>query len=190
MPFLSVGGSQKWGPSPAESASPGSLSKMKILSPLPRLTEWETVRERNPAAVCSHALPGVWWMRGWESHWALQRQWFSTCVCVGGGILSSCMTLSFFFLLFRATPQHREVPRIGVKLELQLPAYTTVTAMQDLSCVCDLHHSSQQCGIPNPLSKARDRTPILMATSWDHYHWAATELPCMTKTAKKHYKWS
>ena len=42
-----------------------------------------------------------------------------------------------------------EVPR------LQLLAYTTATAMQDLSCVCDLHHSSWQHQILNPLSKVR-----------------------------------
>ena len=35
----------------------------------------------------------------------------------------------------------------------------------DLNRVCDLHHSSQQCWILNPLSKARDRTRNLMAPS-------------------------
>ena len=30
-----------------------------------------------------------------------------------------------------------EVPRLGVELELQLPAYTTATATRDLSHVCD-----------------------------------------------------
>ena len=55
-----------------------------------------------------------------------------------------------------------EVPRLGVELELLLPAYTTTTATQDstatqdLSLVCALHHSSWQHQIPNPLSKARD----------------------------------
>ena len=34
-----------------------------------------------------------------------------------------------------------EVPRLGVKLELQLPAYTTATGMLDPSHVCNLHHS-------------------------------------------------
>ena len=58
-----------------------------------------------------------------------------------------------------------EVPRLGVELELQLPAYTTDTAMQDPSCVCDLHYSSQQHQIPNPLSEARDQTHIPMDTS-------------------------
>ena len=55
-----------------------------------------------------------------------------------------------------------EVPSLGVELELQLPAYTTATAVQDLSRVCDLYHSSRQCQIPDPLSEARDRTYILM----------------------------
>ena len=61
-----------------------------------------------------------------------------------------------------------EVPRLGVKLELQLPACTTATAMQDPSHVCDLHHSSQPCWILNPLSKARDQTRALMAPCWVH----------------------
>ena len=45
-------------------------------------------------------------------------------------------------------------------------AYATATAMQDLSCVLDLHHSSRQCQILNLLSEAGDRTSILMDTSW------------------------
>ena len=35
-------------------------------------------------------------------------------------------------------------------------------------CVCNLHHSSQQCWILNLLSKARDRTHNLMVLSWIH----------------------
>ena len=59
-----------------------------------------------------------------------------------------------------------EVTRLGVELELQLPAYTIAAATWDLSCTCDLHHSSQQHWILNPLSRARDRTRILMDPSW------------------------
>ena len=44
-----------------------------------------------------------------------------------------------------------EIPRLGTELELQLPAYPAATETQDPSRVCDLHHSSQQHGIPNPL---------------------------------------
>ena len=49
---------------------------------------------------------------------------------------------NFFLLFLGLHSQHMEVPRLGVKLELQLPAYTTATATQDLSHVFDLHHSS------------------------------------------------
>ena len=73
---------------------------------------------------------------------------------------------SFSFFFFRADPWHMEVPRLGVKSELQLPAYATAIAMPDLSRICDLHHSSQQCQIPDPLSEARDQTSILMDASW------------------------
>ena len=57
-----------------------------------------------------------------------------------------------------------EVPRLGMELELQLLVYATATAMSDPSCVYDLHHSSWQSWIPDPLSEARDRTFILMVT--------------------------
>ena len=69
----------------------------------------------------------------------------------------------FFFL--GPHVRHMEVPRLGVKLELQLPVYTTATAMPDLSHIFDPHHSSQQRRILNPLREARDQTHVLMATS-------------------------
>ena len=47
-----------------------------------------------------------------------------------------------YFCFLGLRPRHMEVPRPGVELELQLPAYTTATAVPDLSHVCDLHHSS------------------------------------------------
>ena len=52
--------------------------------------------------------------------------------------------------------QHTEDPRLGVKLELQLPAYITATATPDPRCICNLHQSSGQCWILNPLNKARE----------------------------------
>ena len=64
--------------------------------------------------------------------------------------------------------QHMEVSRLGVQSELQLLASTTATAIQDPSCVCDLHNSSQQCPILNPLSEARDQTQVLMDTRQVH----------------------
>ena len=65
--------------------------------------------------------------------------------------------------------QHIKGPRLGVKLELQLPATAIATATQDMSHISDLHHSSQQCQILNPLSEAKDQTHILMDISQVHY---------------------
>ena len=94
-------------------------------------------------------------------------------------VLFFCFVLffSFFFFLLEPHPWHMEVPRLGVKLDLQLLAYTTATATQDLSCVCDLHHSSRQHGIFNPPREAREQTHILPDTRWVPYHGAKQELP-------------
>ena len=60
--------------------------------------------------------------------------------------------------------QHMEVPRLGVKSELQLPAYATAMATQDPSCIFDLCYSLQKCRILSPLREARDGTRILTDT--------------------------
>ena len=62
-----------------------------------------------------------------------------------------------------------EAPQLGIKSELQLLAYTTAIAMPDLSFIFDLHHSSWQRQILNPLSKAKDGICVLMDTSWVCY---------------------
>ena len=61
-------------------------------------------------------------------------------------------SFSFFFFFFCSLglhPQHMEVPRLGIKSELQLPAYTTAIATWDPSCIFDLYHSSWQRQISN-----------------------------------------
>ena len=70
-----------------------------------------------------------------------------------------------------------EVLRLGIESELKLPAYTTATATQDPSHICNLHHSSCQHQIFNSLSRARDQTCILTSTSQVRYHWTTTEIP-------------
>ena len=72
-------------------------------------------------------------------------------------------SLSLFFLFLGLHPQHIEVPRLGVKSELQLPVYTTATATWDPSCICDLPHSSWQCWIPDQHCL---RPGIKPASSW------------------------
>ena len=85
-------------------------------------------------------------------------------------VLSFFFFFFFFFFSLGLYLWHVEVPRLGVESELQLPATATTTMMWDLSQVCHLHHSSGQCQILNLLSKARDRTHILMDISRGCYH--------------------
>ena len=57
----------------------------------------------------------------------------------------------FFFFLFRAASVAYGSSLLGVQSELQPLADTKVTAMQELSCICHLHHSPWQHQILNPL---------------------------------------
>ena len=70
-----------------------------------------------------------------------------------------------------------EVPKLGVKSELKLPAYATAAATPHPSCTCNLHLSSQQRWILNALSKPRDQTCVLKDTSWVHYCWPTVGTP-------------
>ena len=83
----------------------------------------------------------------------------------------------FFSFLLETLPRHMEVPRLGVKLELQVPAYTTTRATPDQSQVCKLHRGSRQRRILNPLSSARDQTRVIKNISWVHYGWATIGIP-------------
>ena len=51
------------------------------------------------------------------------------------GLTNPLQDLTFFFFWGGRTLRHMEVPKLGVKL--QLPAYTTATAMPDLCHVWD-----------------------------------------------------
>ena len=56
--------------------------------------------------------------------------------------------------------------------------------------LCDLHHSSWQRRILNPLSKARDSTCNLMVPSWVHFHCTTMGTPAvgfLTHRAMKNY---
>ena len=60
-------------------------------------------------------------------------------------VQAETMKSNLFFLFLQLHLQHVEVPRPGVKLELQLQAYAT-----------GLRHRSQPGRILHPLSEARD----------------------------------
>ena len=93
-----------------------------------------------------------------QDSWARDKEQFIKCVYTHSNSI-----FSFFFSLGLHL-RHMEVPRLGVELELQLPATATATATAtwDLSLICDLHHSSWQYWILNPLSEARDQTCIFI----------------------------
>ena len=59
-----------------------------------------------------------------------------------------------------------EVHRLELESKLQLPAYTTATAMRDQNRIHDIHHSSWKCQIGNPLREAGDQTRGLKDTIW------------------------
>ena len=126
-----------------------------------RLTTRFKTREEHCAVMCiAQGTKDIAQRRlnralGWQWQRWLQGSSRDTYVCW------SSFYFCFFCFLGLHLP-HMEVPRRGVKSELQLPACATATATRELSCVCNLHHSSWQCWILNPLSEARDWTHILV----------------------------
>ena len=99
---------------------------------------------------CTCQSPQQGWMKWLGAVW------------VSHHLLNNACPFFFFLIFWGAHPQHMGVWRWGVKSELQLLAYTTATATRDPSRICDLHLSSPQCRILNPMSKARDRICVLM----------------------------
>ena len=69
----------------------------------------------------------------------------------------------FFFFFLGPPPRHMDIPRLGVILELQLPACTTTTATLDPSDTFGLHHSLQQCQVLNPLSHNKNSKHIFIS---------------------------
>ena len=70
-----------------------------------------------------------------------------------------------------------EVSRLGGESKLLLMAYATAIAMPDPSHIFNLHQSSQQCQILNPLIKTRDWTHNLMVPSRICFRYATMETP-------------
>ena len=90
----------------------------------------------------------------------------SLCVCV---CVFVCVCVCVCVCIFLGPHAwYTEVPRLGVKSEVSLPAYTTAIAMQDPILICKLYHSFQKGWMFNPLSEAKDQTSILVDISWNH----------------------
>ena len=86
----------------------------------------------------------------------------------------------FFFFLLRAAPLVCEVPRLGVKSELQLPDYAIATATLDWGSMCHLYHSLWQCQNAGTLIHW-ERPGIILVSSWILVafltHWATRGTP-------------
>ena len=76
--------------------------------------------------------------------------------------------ISFFFSFFflRLHLRLMEMPRRGVKRELELPVYTTATAPWDLNRVRNLQDTLQQCWILNPLIETEMEPASLQILCW------------------------
>ena len=99
------------------------------------------------------------------------------CFCKEARTPPLMFCFCFYFSFLGPYLQRMEIQRVGVQSELQGPAYATATATQDPSHVCDLHHSSRQHGIVNPLSKARDQPRNLFAPGWLRFCCTTTGTP-------------
>ena len=128
---------------------------------------------RGPRASC------LWIMRNDCTVLAASNTWYRivnivlltkvTMLCI-----NYIFRTFFFFLSFM------EALRLGVKLELQLPTYATGTETPDPSRTCGLCHSSWQCWILNPPSRARDWICVFMDTSKVRYCWTTVGTPGLT----------
>ena len=72
-----------------------------------------------------------------------------------------------------------EFSRLGIWIRAVAVGYAIATAVPDPSCICNLHHSSWQCQILNPLNKARDRTCFLMDMSQICFHCTTAGTPAI-----------
>ena len=71
----------------------------------------------------------------------------------------------FIFKIFRAASVAYVGSQARGRIGAAAAGLATATAMRDPSCICDLHHSSEQRRILNPLSGTRNRTCIRMDAS-------------------------
>ena len=80
----------------------------------------------------------------------------------------------FFFWLFRAAPMAYGSSQ--ARGQIRAAAANLHDSHRNAS-ICNLHHSSWQCWILNPLRETRDWFCFLMDTSWVCYHWSKTGPP-------------
>ena len=139
------------------------------LAPWPRISSLQAMLFKPPDLWYFFMVAWAAWGQCLWTHsiglimqWGLNK-WASKRV--KGKTYSQTFSFFFFFVLLGLHWWHVEVPRVGAESELQLPAYTTTTAIPDLSCISDLHCNLWQRPIHYPLREAREWTRIPVDTS-------------------------
>ena len=95
----------------------------------------------------------------------------STLLCIPSKCLYSFLFILFIYLFIylflpAACGGSQARVQIGATAAGLQPSLRSCLTMQDLSHVCNPHHSPWQCWVLNPQSEARDWTWILMDPSW------------------------
>ena len=111
-------------------------------------------------------------------HFDLQIKWILFIIWLQWlVILIFILFYVLIFLLFRATGVAYGSSQARGRMAATAAGLYHNQATPDPSCVWDLHNSSGQGQILNPLREARDQTRILIDTSWVRFHWAAMGTP-------------
>ena len=134
-----------------------------------------------PDPLTHTSRPGIkptssWVLVGFLSHWAT-----TGTLNYVNRFCNVKPIFFFFFLYLRAVP----VACGGSQGRGWIRATAAGHSNVDLSRVCALYHSSQQCQIPNPLSQARDpslttepqRELPMLNQSWIKLIWSGSFLP-------------
>ena len=107
-----------------------------------------------------HFTLDILFLKGWRDEYRFSHFMASMVQSLRVWALRSTVGFVYLFIycFLGLHLRHMEVPRLGIELELQLPAYITTTAIQGPNHVFDLYTTAQ--------GNAGSRPGIQLASSW------------------------
>ena len=97
--------------------------------------------------------------------------------CLWRNVYLGILPIFHFFFFLELHSWHMEVPRLGVKSELQLLAYATVTATQESSCICDYTTAQGNArSLTHPARPGIEPTSLWILVGFIN-HWAMMGTP-------------